>query len=56
MAEKKPSTALSHESIAGELTGRPRERLLALAAIFDGATRVEAAKIACVGNEFSIAA
>ena len=35
-------------SIAEELMGRPRERLLAVAAIFDGATRVEAAKIAGV--------
>jgi Helix-turn-helix domain len=30
-------------SIAEELMGRPRERLLAVAAIFDGVTRVEAA-------------
>jgi hypothetical protein len=35
-------------SIAEELRGRPRERLLAVAAIFDGATRMEAAKIAGV--------
>jgi transposase-like protein len=35
-------------SMAGELMGRPRERLLTVAAIFDGATRMEAAKIAGV--------
>ena len=35
-------------SIAEELKDRPRERLLAVAAIFDGVTRVEAAKIAGV--------
>jgi hypothetical protein len=34
--------------MAEELMGRPRERLLTVAAIFDGATRVEAAKIAGV--------
>jgi transposase-like protein len=35
-------------SIAEELKDRPRERLLAVAAIFDGATRVEAARNADV--------
>ena len=35
-------------SMAEELMGRPRERLLTVAAIFDGATRMEAAKIAGV--------
>jgi transposase-like protein len=35
-------------SLAEELRDRPRERLLAMAAIFDGATRMEAAKIAGV--------
>jgi hypothetical protein len=40
--------AQTMRSMADELIGRPRQRLLTVAAIFDGATRVEAAKIAGV--------